>query len=76
MKTPKGGLKHLALNSSISEFTLLPRKKVQLIYVGILANLNFTLFISKGASCQKATEALAIIILGASTLNPYQIGAH
>lgn len=45
MKPPKGGLKCLDLNS-ISEFTFLS-KKVQLIYVGILANLNFMLLIVK-----------------------------
>lgn len=43
MKPPKEGLKCLDLNS-ISEFTFLT-KKVQLIYVGILANLNFMLLI-------------------------------
>lgn len=46
MKTPKRGLTFLDLNSLIAEFTL-PHKKVQLIYVRILANLNFILFISK-----------------------------
>lgn len=56
MKPPKGGWKCLDLNSSISEFTFLS-KKVQLLSVGILVNLNFTLLIVKCASRQKAGGA-------------------
>ena len=75
IKTPKGQAWNVYLNSSISDIILLP-KKSQLIYVGILANLCFVLFILKWASCQKATEALATTVLGASSVNPYQTGAH